>query len=45
MHDGRARSIEQAIDMHGGEAEGSKNRFKKLAQGEQADLIKFLKSL
>lgn len=45
MHDGRARSIEQAIEMHGGEADGSKNRFKNLAQGEQADLIKFLKSL
>lgn len=45
MHDGRARSIEQAIEMHGGEATGSKNRFKQLAQSEQADLIKFLKSL
>ncbi|KAA6438038.1 c-type cytochrome [Dyadobacter flavalbus] len=45
MHDGRARSIEQAIEMHGGEADGSKGRFKKLAQSEQADLIKFLKSL
>lgn len=45
MHDGRARSIEQAIQMHGGEAGASRDRFKKLAQGEQADLIKFLKSL
>lgn len=45
MHDGRARTIEQAIEMHGGEANGSKNRFKQMAQSEQADLIKFLKSL
>lgn len=45
MHDGRARSIEQAIQMHGGEAAVSAGRFEKLSSGEQAALIKFLKSL
>ena len=45
MHDGRANSIENAILMHGGEAENSKNQFQSLTQSEKADLIKFLESL
>ncbi len=45
MHDGRARSIEQAIDMHGGEAMQSKNNFIALSQTEKNALINFLKSL
>ncbi|QRE04327.1 di-heme oxidoredictase family protein [Flavobacterium psychrophilum] len=45
MHDGRARSIEQAISMHGGEATNSKTAFNNLSQGEKNALIKFLKSL
>ncbi|ENI5460599.1 c-type cytochrome [Flavobacterium psychrophilum] len=45
MHDGRARSIEQAISMHGGEATNSKTAFNNLSQGEKNTLIKFLKSL
>lgn len=45
MHDGRARSIEQAISMHGGEATNSKMAFDNLTQGEKNALIKFLKSL
>lgn len=27
MHDGRAHSIEEAIDMHGGEAQGARDGF------------------
>jgi CxxC motif-containing protein (DUF1111 family) len=45
MHDGRARSIEEAILLHGGEAENSKNQFLNLSETEKADLIKFLESL
>tara|TARA_R110001592_G_scaffold134905_4_gene350793 strand:+ start:4157 stop:5341 length:1185 start_codon:yes stop_codon:yes gene_type:complete len=45
LHDGRATSIEQAIEMHGGEAEGSKNKFSQLSDTEKEKLIKFLESL
>lgn len=45
LHDGRAKSIEQAILMHGGEAEQSKNKFQQLPSNEKARLIKFLESL
>ena len=45
MHDGRATSIEQAILLHGGEAENSKIQFLNLSETEKADLIKFLESL
>lgn len=45
MHDGRAKSIEEAILMHGGEAENSKIQYQALSYSEQADLIKFLESL
>ena len=45
MHDGRAKSIEEAIVLHGGEAENSKNQFTSLGEGDKEALIKFLKSL
>ncbi len=45
MHDGRAGSIEEAILLHGGEAENSKNLFLNLSEMEKADLIRFLESL
>ncbi|WP_407265245.1 di-heme oxidoredictase family protein [Tenacibaculum maritimum] len=45
MHDGRARSIEEAILLHGGEAEDSKLEYKALTHIEKKDLIKFLESL
>lgn len=45
MHDGRAKSIEEAILMHGGEAENSKIQYQNLSNAERADLIKFLESL
>ncbi len=45
MHDGRARSIEQAIIMHGGEATTSKNAFQNLSQQDKNALLKFIKSL
>ncbi|HNA15043.1 MAG TPA: di-heme oxidoredictase family protein [Ferruginibacter sp.] len=45
MHDGRAGSIEEAIQLHGGEAAASRNRFNQLNTTERNALIKFLKSL
>lgn len=45
MHDGRARSIEDAILLHGGEAQNSKNAYTGLSQSEKDQLIKFLESL
>ncbi|MGG9971179.1 di-heme oxidoredictase family protein [Ferruginibacter sp. SUN002] len=45
MHDGRAKSIEEAIQLHGGEATNSKNSFNALTELEKQQLIKFLKSL
>lgn len=45
MHDGRARSIEEAILLHGGEAEDSRNRYSALSQEEKNQLLKFIESL
>ena len=45
MHDGRARSITEAILWHGGEAEAAKNKFKKLSKTDREALLAFLKSL
>lgn len=45
LHDGRARSIEEAILWHGGEAENSRNLFKALTLEERTVLIKFINSL
>ena len=45
LHDGRATSIESAIEMHGGEAQNSANLFSALSQEDKTRLIKFLESL
>lgn len=45
MHDGRAKSIEEAILLHGGEATNSKTQYQNLSQADKDALIKFLKSL
>jgi len=45
LHDGRAHSIEQAIQMHGGEAAVSSGRFNNLSQSDRNALLKFLNSL
>ena len=45
MHDGRANSIVEAIQLHGGEAEQSKDKFNELLQTEKEALIAFLESL
>jgi CxxC motif-containing protein (DUF1111 family) len=45
LHEGRARSIEQAIMLHGGEAQQSKNNFENLSAVDKVNIIKFLESL
>ena len=45
LHDGRATTLEQAIDLHGGEAAGARDRFLALPPGDRAALIAFLKTL
>jgi CxxC motif-containing protein (DUF1111 family) len=45
MHDGRAKSIEEAILLHGGEANNSRTQYQNLSQSDKEALIKFLKSL
>lgn len=45
LHDGRARSVSEAILWHGGEALSAKNKFQKLSINDRADLITFLNSL
>lgn len=45
LHDGRAKSLEQAIQMHGGEGSQARDRFLGLSETERAALIAFLKTL
>jgi CxxC motif-containing protein (DUF1111 family) len=45
LHDGRASTLEQAIEAHGGEAAGARDRFKALSPADRAALSAFLKSL
>ena len=45
LHDGRAMSIEEAILLHGGEAQQSRDNYNQLSEAEKEQLIKFLESL
>jgi CxxC motif-containing protein (DUF1111 family) len=45
LHDGRARTLEEAILWHGGEAEKSKEAFRNAPNSVRNELIAFLKSL
>ena len=45
LHDGRARTIEEAILWHGGEAESSKNQYVQLKSGEKDQLLAWLEQL
>jgi CxxC motif-containing protein (DUF1111 family) len=45
LHDGRARSLEEAILWHGGEAEGARNAFMALSAEQRSQLMAFLGSL
>lgn len=45
LHDGRARTLEAAIEFHGGEGAASRAAFRALPSGDAARLIAFLRSL
>lgn len=45
MHDGRAHSLREAIELHGGEAAASKDQFQQLTETEKNAVIQFLNSL
>lgn len=45
LHDGRARTIIEAIMWHGGEAQSSANYFSNLSSTDRAAMLKFLQSL
>jgi CxxC motif-containing protein (DUF1111 family) len=45
LHDGRARTLEEAILWHAGEAEQSRKTFESLPKSQRSQLIDFLKSL
>jgi CxxC motif-containing protein (DUF1111 family) len=45
LHDGRAKTPEQAIDQHGGEGTKSRDLFRALPAADRAALVAFLKTL
>lgn len=45
LHDGRARTLEEAILHHGGEAAPSRQRFSNLPKSARQELLSFLRSL
>ncbi|RRI06317.1 thiol oxidoreductase [Mesorhizobium tamadayense] len=45
LHDGRARTLEEAILWHGGEGQKARDRFAAADAADRAALIKFLESL
>ncbi|WP_417534685.1 di-heme oxidoredictase family protein [Marinobacterium stanieri] len=45
LHDGRARTLAEAILWHGGEAESARERFRQLSPHARKQLILFLESL
>ena len=45
LHDGRARSIEEAILWHGGEGSESRKNYSSLSSDDKVDLLNFINSL
>lgn len=45
LHDGRARTLEEAILWHGGEAAAAAERFRTSDAGDRSDLLAFLEAL
>jgi len=45
LHDGRARTLQEAILWHGGEAEQSTRAYRQLSKAQRQQLIQFLESL
>lgn len=45
LYDGSARSVEEAVSRHGGEADGARARFQALGEGDRVRLLRFLATL
>ncbi len=45
LHDGRARTLMEAVLWHGGEADGAKQRVLAMPKADRDALIAFLRSL
>ncbi|HET6424580.1 MAG TPA: di-heme oxidoredictase family protein, partial [Planctomycetaceae bacterium] len=45
LHDGRAKSIEEAIQLHRGQGQTAADRFRTLSTTDKANLLAFLRSL
>jgi CxxC motif-containing protein (DUF1111 family) len=45
LHDGRARTLMEAIVWHGGEAAASRGKFEAMSKQERTDVLVFLNSL
>ena len=45
LHDGRARTLMEAIGWHGGEADGARQRFEALPRNDRQAVLRFLESL
>jgi len=45
LHDGRAESLKEAIELHGGEGTESRAAFGQLAEEDRSRLLRFLRSL
>lgn len=45
LHDGRARTLEEAIDHHGGEGAAARDAYRALPAEDRARLLRFLRSL
>lgn len=45
LHDGRARTLDEAIHWHGGEGQGSKDAYLSLTESQKSSVIQFLQSL
>jgi CxxC motif-containing protein (DUF1111 family) len=44
LHDGRARTVEEAILWHGGQGAASRARFEQMSADDRSSLIEFVKS-
>jgi CxxC motif-containing protein (DUF1111 family) len=45
LHDGRARTVDDAIRGHDGEAKNTRDRYQQLAPDQQSLLVQFLLSI
>ncbi|HSM13876.1 MAG TPA: di-heme oxidoredictase family protein, partial [Thermoanaerobaculia bacterium] len=45
LHDGRATTLEEAIEFHGGEAQGARDAFLALGPADRDELLVFLGKL